>query len=616
MCGLGERGIALPGNGSAAGVVVDHLGEREGEDVRRRYLPLVVATVVPLQITTISSVVDRPPTGELAAGGSSPGATGCPAPGGMAVAPVSAVSGKGIVIQGHGWGHGLGMSQYGAQGAARLGCTRTQILAAYYAGTRLARSAMTAPVELALLGAARRSTVNAETSAVTWAAAGRTVTQPRFSTWTVTTSAGRTTLTSSTGARVLQVAAGGTLQARHTGAVVRLRSFTSASSSALSAADLRLRWGTVTFTASSASAAVSETITGDTRASAVDRYLWGLGEMPASWPREALRAQADAARTYLTHAYDSRKRRYVIGVTTAAQAYRGADQEEVDSRVGKPWHSAVTATHDEVIVDSRGRPIWALYSSSDGGRAESRAYVYGSQAGYGYLIGVDDSRWDLASDNPRRSWVKVLDPADLARRLGFASVSAVSIAAPGTAKRGDGLVVTGVRAGTTVTARFTGDQARAKLALASPVISVSWTAARPSAPAPAKPRPSSPAPSGRTSESTRVTGSYTSTACDGLACGRADARFSGARALIGVRETIQDRACDRRRAYVRLLVRYANGSSVLTTLRYAANRCQPPATVYSGLSWRAQRPIAGFAVVVGELGGRTVLGRYIDNPNT
>ena len=578
-----------------------------------RFVPFVIGAVVPLTVVGVTAAVTRMSTGGTGVDRLEPAAVSCPAPGGVRVPPVSVSgAGTGIVIRGNGWGHGLGMSQYGAQGAARLGCSHAQILAAYYAGTRLARSAMTAPVELTLATTARRSTVATEATPVTWTATGHTLVQPARTSWTVTTASGRTTLTSATGARLLQIGAGASLQVRHAGAVVRLRSFTSTAATAGALVDLRLRWGTLAFAASSSATVVSETIVGDTRTSAVDRYLWGLGEVPVTWPQEALRAQADAARTYLTHSWDPRKRRYVIGVTTAAQVYRGASQEDTDVRYHSPWHGAVTATHNEIIVDSHGTPIWAMYSSSDGGRAESRAYVYGSQSGYGYLVGLDDSRWDLASDNSRRSWAKVFDPADLARRLGFSSVSAVSIAASGTTARGGGLAVTGIRTGHTVTVRFTGDQVRGKLGLLSPVISVSWTAARPAPPAVA----SKPNPPPASSSATRTTGNYTSSACNGQTCATATARFSGTRALIGIREVVQDRTCNGRRAYARLLIRYTNGSSELTTVRYAAARCRPPASTYAGLSWRAPKPIAGFAVVTGEVHGRALTGRYVDNPNT
>jgi stage II sporulation protein D len=583
---------------------------------------------VVVSLIAVVSLVARVSFADAVGLTSGPGASSCPAPGGVPV-PAASASGSGILVQGRGWGHGLGMSQYGAQGAARLGCSHQQILGAYYAGTHLANTAMNAPVQLTLL-TARRSTVYPETSAITWAGAGRTLSQPARTTWTVTTAGAVTTLTSPTGAVLLRVGAGGTLEARHAGAVVRLRSFTSTASTAAPAVDLRLRWGTLGFAATSTAATVSETIASDASASAVDKYLWGLGEVPVSWPQEALRAQADAARTYLTHTWDPSRHRYVIGVTTAAQVYRGAAQEDTDLRYHSPWRAAVAATHDEVVVDARGNPIWAMYASSDGGRAESRAYVYGNQAGYGYLVGLDDSRWDLASDNPRRSWAVVFSPADLARRLGFSSVTAVTIAAPGTPGRGTGVAVTGVRSGRAVTARFTGDQIRGALGLLSPVITVTWpapvTTPQP-APTPT-PTPTStpvvqpPAVSGApvsrapAAGSSGLSGPVTSTACGPGACGSATARFSGAFTLVGLSETVQDTSCNGRRAYVRVRVRYTDGTSQLTSLRSAAARCRPPATTYRGLSWRASKPIAGFAVVVGQSGQAALVGRYLDNPNT
>lgn len=49
---------------------------------------------------------------------------------------VSVKSGS-FTIRGAGWGHGWGMSQYGAYGAARKGLSWKQILAFYYPGTQL-----------------------------------------------------------------------------------------------------------------------------------------------------------------------------------------------------------------------------------------------------------------------------------------------------------------------------------------------------------------------------------------------------------------------------------------------------------------------------------------------
>ncbi len=72
-----------------------------------------------------------------------------PSPGKQYVAPAG--SGALFLVSGHGWGHGVGMGQWGAQGYALQGYTYDQILAAYYPGTTLgpddrdARSASCSP---------------------------------------------------------------------------------------------------------------------------------------------------------------------------------------------------------------------------------------------------------------------------------------------------------------------------------------------------------------------------------------------------------------------------------------------------------------------------------------
>ena len=50
-----------------------------------------------------------------------------------------------FTIVGHGFGHGHGMSQYGANGAAHKGLTHQQILAFYYPGTTPAKTVRLAP---------------------------------------------------------------------------------------------------------------------------------------------------------------------------------------------------------------------------------------------------------------------------------------------------------------------------------------------------------------------------------------------------------------------------------------------------------------------------------------
>ena len=171
----------------------------------------------------------------------------CPAAGGTATPDAPAPTQGDVIFYGHGWGHGLGMSQYGAQGAARLGCSYAQILTTYYHGVSLVSRALTAPVKLKLLTRSSRSTVFAETGSVTWVVPGAsTVVQPRGATWRVVRqgeNAGPTgglAVLDETGRRRAWVGDGADLSVRHSGTVIRLRSYRGTATS--SSSDLRLIW--------------------------------------------------------------------------------------------------------------------------------------------------------------------------------------------------------------------------------------------------------------------------------------------------------------------------------------------------------------------------------------
>ena len=132
--------------------------------VRRRIRAGGVVTVV----TAIASLIWLAPSG--------PAAAACPSSAGRAIAnapdPVPRAQ---VVFRGHGSGHGLGMSQYGAQGAARLGCSYPTILATYYRGTHVATAAMPRRVTVRMTENAEVASVDSLTGAVTWRTGGRTV---------------------------------------------------------------------------------------------------------------------------------------------------------------------------------------------------------------------------------------------------------------------------------------------------------------------------------------------------------------------------------------------------------------------------------------------------------
>jgi SpoIID/LytB domain protein len=381
------------------------------------------------------------------------------------VAPAPDPQGE-IKVFGHGWGHGMGMSQYGAQGAARLGCSYRTILGTYYTDTHLRRQSLRGKVLLKLASASRRATLTAETGPVEWHGLTRTVTQPRGTTWTVAATSDDGTagaaLLDQTGAQQVFVRKGAPLVAAHSGSVVVVRASTASS------ATLRTRYDMARFERIGDGLAVTEVITTTPERTAVQKYLAGLAEVPISWPSEALKAQVVAARTYLTSKFDRRDKVFKISITTADQVYSGYRRESDDERLGNRWRDAVDATDSQVILGADGKPIEAMYSSSMGGYTENRQYVYG-RYGISYLKAVDDSRWDAASDNPYRSWSRGFSRAKFASTFGFDSVTSWNIGDRGTDARVDnGVTITGLVNGQAVTKEFTGATARYRLGLKSP----------------------------------------------------------------------------------------------------------------------------------------------------
>jgi SpoIID/LytB domain protein len=125
----------------------------------------------------------------------------------------------------------------------------------------------------------------------------------------------------------------------------------------------------------------------------MDEYVRGIAEMPASWPIEALKAQAVAARTYAwwvaeRGTYNARGLAYDICATVACQVYRGREVVETPE-VGHRWAQAVEETAGEVLLWD-GAPILARYFSTSGGATRNNEDVFPSSGAFPYLVGIDD----------------------------------------------------------------------------------------------------------------------------------------------------------------------------------------------------------------------------------
>ena len=212
----------------------------------------------------------------------------------------------------------------------------------------------------------------------------------------------------------------------------------------------------------------------------LEEYLLGLGEMPLGWPIEALKAQAVAARSYAVRLVTARGGPDGTGRladcgchirrTTADQNYDAWWVEGYD--VTGNWHTAVADTAGKVVthkdVDGGNSVLATYYSSSTGGATENVEDIFGGSP-QPYLKSVDD-HWavDPSINNPYAKWTKLISKAAAAQWLGWDEVRSVKQVAgpPGTVVHFEGM-----DAGAPVTADKTGAELRAAFGLLSPYVS-------------------------------------------------------------------------------------------------------------------------------------------------
>lgn len=152
-------------------------------------------------------------------------------------------------------------------------------------------------------------------------------------------------------------------------------------------------------------------------------YLYGLGEMPSSWSAAALQAQVIAARSYALvryqkyptlrsncqcHIYDEINDQVFSGYSKESGLY------------GDKWVAAVNATGDGTnykIAMSGTSVVDAYFSSSTGGATSPLREVWGT-SGYPYLAGASDP-WAVIPEvrNPYASWSVTISQAALVAKL-------------------------------------------------------------------------------------------------------------------------------------------------------------------------------------------------------
>jgi SpoIID/LytB domain protein len=399
---------------------------------------LVVVAVLALGRSPVESVaqvaqaaLDPQPTAELR----DPAAHRAvdPGTGPEAFVPPAPLEDEGppITIRGAGWGHSVGMSQYGAQAQALSGWSHAAILGHWYPGTELSAHPL-AERNIATNLFHNRSDVETDRVEVQTAGGegvapmridlgdGEIRTIPRPQTWTVRHDGDAFTLADADGSLVgtgpgpVRVAFGEGTERPN-----RLRMPQIARGDALAG---QYRWGTLRIT-------VGEE--GDLRpvlVLPVELYLRGLAEMPSGWQPEALAAQAIAGRGYAVRMVGDGLRPECdchLSTTPHDQAYAGWQKE--GGQFGDRWRAAVLATTG-MVLEHEGELAWTYYSSSHSGRSEASGDSWAYPATLPYLVGSDDP-WsnDPRVRNPMSSWERTVPNADVARAFGLARIDAIEI---------------------------------------------------------------------------------------------------------------------------------------------------------------------------------------------
>lgn len=367
---------------------------------------LVIAATVGAGIAPRSVLAETPGASPSAEPVASPAPTPTPIPTPTAVPPTVAtgptILGDTVTFYGRGYGHGVGMSQYGARGRAMTGQDAATILAHYYQGavlspidptTRIrvlvmAKWAATEAKPLVLYGRLGDWTIDGIAATFPRDARLRLIPAPASGAWRL----------------VIDAADGSPLHDAPAPADFTLRGAT---------ADSRLQLWSKPTRYDRYRGSLRVLVQSASRVSVIndvslEEYLAGVVpvEMPSTWPAAALQAQAVAARSYAARRLRPTVSYFDVPDDSTSQIYRGVVAEQ-------PSSSAAIAATAGLVLRSGSTIADALFHSTGGGATESNENVYTSTSGkriarpVGYLRGSSDRAPDgtpFDSRAPYATW--------------------------------------------------------------------------------------------------------------------------------------------------------------------------------------------------------------------
>ena len=313
-----------------------------------------------------------------------------------------------FIITGSGFGHGVGLSQIGAEGLALEGKSATDILTYYFPGTQVTTAPITQSIRVNI---AHQSTYQAITGTSLQLYKGDLTTTP------IAVPQGATLKFSMVGKVISPTI---TLKGSPTVIVPSGALFSVKWDGVVKVAGISLKYGSVALRAVASKMEVTTTLALDTE------YIYGISEMSSAWPTAAIQSQAIASRTYGLARIATIRKECDCNVysTIYDQNFVGYSKES-EPLIGALWKAAVDATAG-MAVTYNNAPINVYFFSSSGGMTQRSEDVWGTA--YPYLTNVADPySLDLVLNPTYSHWQRVINQKDMSAAFGLPDVASIAI---------------------------------------------------------------------------------------------------------------------------------------------------------------------------------------------
>ncbi|MEA2556431.1 MAG: stage sporulation protein [Actinomycetota bacterium] len=379
----------------------------------RRFFPFVAATFVAAALVAPVALA-----GPAAAGGSNAG-NGSALTAGPAPDPGAATRSPGnFTFFGSGWGHGLGMSQWGAYGLSKKNWNHSRILEHFYSGTTVVKEAnLPQTIRVGLTSGNATISLHAAGGPVSLRTGDQNTGHlvgkvPGGKTWTVRAVATGYKIVDQNGHTVGGSPVGGPsldLFATYASGGARVT---------IPQAGASYDHGYIQFEMTGNPSSRKMKLVLPIK---LEDYLLGIGEMPSSWPAQALESQVVAARSYAVY----KLRHYPIQSSCDCDVVDGSNDQtyigwnKSSGPDGARWVHAVGAT-DSQVVEYQHAVADTFFTASDGGHTEDIQVQWGTpQSSYPYLAGVCDAGESVAPGDPWLNWSKTLSATTVTNALGL-----------------------------------------------------------------------------------------------------------------------------------------------------------------------------------------------------